>query len=135
MRFRDRRNAPQSLPQVNLIPMLDVLMTVLTFFIIVSMTLSVERGVNVQLPGKSQSAPAEPAPQPLIAAVSRQGLTIANQLVTQQQAIQQIQLYLSQNPKGNVVLQAAPDMPYEQVVTLLGELKAVGKDRVLLAIE
>jgi biopolymer transport protein ExbD len=115
--------------------MLDVLMTVLTFFIIVSMTLSVEQGVEMQLPGQTQATPVQTAPEPLIVTVSRQRLTIANQPVTKAQAMQQIQTYLNQNLKGSVVLQPTPEMPYEQVVTLLGELKTVGRDRVLLAVE
>ncbi len=109
-------------------------MTVLTFFIIISMTLNLEQGVDVKLPGNTQSA-AQPAPEPLVAKLERQGLTVAEQSVTKQQAIEQIKAYLSQNPKGEVVLQAAPDVPYEQVVALLGELKAAGGERVLLAIE
>jgi biopolymer transport protein ExbD len=42
MAFRKRRS-PASTEMINLIPMLDVLMTVLTFFIIVSMTLLLHR--------------------------------------------------------------------------------------------
>jgi biopolymer transport protein ExbD len=134
-RLRDRRNVPQRPPEVNLIPMLDVLMTVLTFFIIVSMTLGVELGVEVQLPSDRQSPPAEATPDPLVVKLTPQGVTLADRSVEKPQLMQQIKAYLAANPKGVVVLQAAPDVPYEQVVTLLGELKAVGDDRISLAIE
>ena len=132
---RDRRNAHRP-PEVNLIPMLDVLMTVLTFFIIISMTLGVEQGVNVQLPSNSKSQPSpQTAPAPLIAKLGRQGLIVGDRPMTKPQLTQQVKIYLAQNPKGIVVLQAAPDVPYEQVVGLLGELKELGGDRISLAIE
>ncbi|MBD3881142.1 biopolymer transporter ExbD [Phormidium tenue FACHB-886] len=134
-RFRDRRNAHQRPPEVNLIPMLDVLMTVLTFFIIVSMTLGIEQGIEVQLPSSQQNTPAEANPDPLIAKLALQGLTVADRPVAETQLMQQIRTYLAGNPKGVVVLQAAPDVPYEQVITLLGGMKAIGGDRISLAIE
>lgn len=110
-------------------------MTVLTFFIIISMTLNIEQGVEVQLPNNTQAPSVQATPKPLLAKLALQGLTIEDQPVTKQQAVEQIKAYLGQTPKGAVVLQASPDVPYEQVVALLGELRAVGGDRVLLAIE
>jgi biopolymer transport protein ExbD len=114
--------------------MLDVLMTVLTFFIIVSMTLGVEQGVDVQLPSNAKSQP-QTAPEPLIAKLAQQGITAGDRSMTKPQLIQQVKAYLAQNPKGIVVLEAAPEVAYEQVVALLGELKALGGDRISLAIE
>jgi biopolymer transport protein ExbD len=50
MRFKSQQKSSQ-MPDVNLVPMMDVIMTILTFFIIVSMTLTAEQGaVNVTLP-------------------------------------------------------------------------------------
>lgn len=49
MRFKNRQPGSQ-IPEVNLVPMMDVLMTVLTFFIIVSMGLTGQQIVNVRLP-------------------------------------------------------------------------------------
>ena len=133
MARRHRRTAHRP-PEVNLIPMLDVLMTVLTFFIIISMTLGVEKGVDVQLPSNAKSQP-QTTPDPLIAKLAQQGITVSDRAMTKPQLIQQVKLYLAQNPKGIVVLQAAPEVQYEQVVELLGELKDLGGDRISLAIE
>ncbi|MEM1311403.1 MAG: biopolymer transporter ExbD, partial [Cyanobacteria bacterium P01_H01_bin.153] len=38
--MRRRRSSDSKIPEVNLVPMMDVLMTVLTFFIIISMSLT-----------------------------------------------------------------------------------------------
>ncbi|NJK42085.1 MAG: hypothetical protein HC934_13530 [Acaryochloridaceae cyanobacterium SU_2_1] len=58
MGFR-RRHHSVSTPEINLVPMIDVLMSVLTFFIIISMTLSRQKAIEVQLP-QDQLEPVQP---------------------------------------------------------------------------
>jgi biopolymer transport protein ExbD len=135
MKFK-RGNHSNQLPEMNLVPMLDVLMTVLTFFIIVSMSLAIDKSVEVPLPNSQASpSPSQNELEPLVIALDKQGIKIKDQPVPQPQLLPQIKAYLAQNPKGIAVLQADPKVPYEQVIQLLGEMKSVGGDRVSLAIE
>lgn len=137
MRLRKGKNSNQ-LPEMNLVPMLDVLMTVLTFFIIVSMTLAVDRTMEVQLPTNAASptpSPLQKEPDPLVVDMTKQGLTIKDQLITPPQLAPQVKTYLAQNPKGVAVLRADPRVPYEQVIRVLGEMQNVGGDRVSLALD
>ena len=134
MRFKRHRRT-SAIPEVNLVPMLDVLMTVLTFFIIVSMTLTLEQGVEVQLP-RQETPPGQAEPTPLIVQIKPQNqLFLNNQPIAKPQLNAEIQGYLKANPKGGVVLQADRQLPYEQVVQLLGEMKGIGGSQVSLAIE
>lgn len=126
------------LPEMNLVPMLDVLMTVLTFFIIVSMTLAVDKTMEVQLPTNSASpapSPLQKEPDPLVVEMTKQGLTIKDQPIMPPQLAPQVKTYLAQNPKGIAVLRADPRVPYEQVIRVLGEMQSVGGDRVSLALD
>jgi biopolymer transport protein ExbD len=133
-----KRSAGRSkIPEVNLVPMLDVLMVVLTFFIIVSMTLTTQQGVEVELPSSdaSPSPNAEP-PKVAIIKLDPQGQVQFDDKPTDTTALTaQVKAFLQANPKGNVVLQPSEKLPYEQVVTLLGALKQAGGERVSLAIE
>jgi biopolymer transport protein ExbD len=134
MRFK-KNDAPP--PELNLVPMLDVLMTVLTFFIVVSMTLTLQLGVEVELPNSAENAPPPTdTPDPLIVQLDAQSeISINNQSVNKQEMDSQLQAYLDENPKGFVVLQAEPDMPYQEVVETLARMRKVGGKRVSLAIE
>lgn len=134
MRFKKQH---AKLQELNLVPMLDVLMTVLTFFIIVSMTLTLEQGVEVELPNSEESEPPPTAaPEPLIVQLDSQGqMLVNNQPASIEQLAPQMQTYLTANQEGFVVLQADPDLPYQQVVQILGDMKEIGGDRVSLAIE
>jgi biopolymer transport protein ExbD len=137
MRFN--RNRSSSMLEVNLVPMLDVLMTVLTFFIIVSMTLMAEQSVEMQLPNRPdapQNADQGGTPEPMIVQLKPQGgLVLNDQQATKEQLREQLRAYLAQNPKGFAVLQADANLTYEEVVQLLGEMKEIGGNRVSLAIE
>jgi len=131
----NRHRGSNSLPEVNLIPMMDVLMTVLTFFILISMTLALEQGVEVQLPSKQVSVPQQPPPPPMIVKLDLQGISVNDKPTDSAPLMLQVKAYLAKNPKGVVVLQAEPQMPYAKVVKLLTDLKATGGERVSLAIE
>jgi len=124
------------MPEVNLVPMMDVLMTILTFFIIIAMTLTTQQTVNVTLPSASAGAVELKEPDPLIIGLNLQGeILLDDKTVSQAELSQRMQSYLVQNPKGAVILKAADKIPYEQVVKLLGTIRDVGGDRVSLAIE
>lgn len=131
------RAANSQMPEINLVPMMDVLMTILTFFIIISMTLTVQqRSVNIDLPSTTAGANDVKTPDPLIVGLTRQGtLAIADKPVTDTQLSQQMQVYLQNNPKGAVVLKADKKLPYEQVIQVLGKMRDIGGDRVSLAID
>ena len=136
MRLKRGKDSNQ-LPEMNLVPMLDVLMTVLTFFIIISMTLAVDKTMEVQLPTNAAPAASPPheEPDPLVVDMTKQGLTVKDQPITPPQLAPQVKTYLAQNPKGIAVLRADPRVPYEQVIRVLSEMQSVGGDRVSLALD
>lgn len=136
MRFKNQRTGP-SMPAIDLIPMLNVMMAVLAFFVMISTTLTSEQGVDIQLPSsQSDSEIQQKQPDSLIVQLNPQGqIVVREQTVTPEQLTSQIKAYLQQNEQGIVQLVADPKVPYEQVVQLLGEMKALGGDRVSLAIE
>lgn len=124
------------MPEVNLVPMMDVIMTILTFFIIVSMTLTSFQAVDVPLPSADAGVSKEKPPDPLIVGLNRQGrILVESQTTSDSQLAQRIVAYLEKNPKGVVVLKADRQIAYEKVVQVLGIMRDVGGDRVSLAIE
>lgn len=113
-------------------------MTVLTFFIIVSMTLTGQQIANVTLP-KTDGAGVESANQdkPSLSI----GLTAENQIVLEDKPIDVNQLaaamqtFYSKNPDGVVLLKADRTLDYSKVVQLLKTMRDIGGDQVSLAIE
>jgi biopolymer transport protein ExbD len=135
MRSKARQRGT-SMPEVNLVPMMDVIMTILTFFIIVSMTLTNFQSVDVALPTAQSGVNRERPVEPMIVGLNQQQqILLQGSPATREQLAQAIQTYLAQNPKGSVVLKADQRLPYQQVIQILATLKEVGGDRVSLAIE
>jgi biopolymer transport protein ExbD len=137
-----RRNHPTPMAEVNLIPMMDVLMAVLTFFIVISMTLSTGQNViGVNLPrtdkgAAKSSAQDAKAPEPLMVGMNKQGqIMIQNKTVEPSQLDAQLQAYFQKSPEGVVVFQADKTLTYEKLSKVLGQIRAIGGDRVALAVD
>ncbi|PSN18454.1 biopolymer transporter ExbD [filamentous cyanobacterium CCP5] len=136
-----RKRQPSSqIPEVNLVPMMDVLMTVLTFFIIISMTLTGQQLLNVRLPQDVEAGEGEPDPtvqvEALVVGLDQDGnLVMDNQTVALNQVAQRMREYFAETPDGKVVLKADRELPYRTVSELLTDLRSIGGNRVSLAVE
>jgi len=138
MHFRGQSNHSR-IPEVNLIPLMDVMMSVLTFFIITSMSYTGQRLGDINLPGLPGTGTANSesnSRKTLVIGLNRQGeVLLDDQVITVDQVSERIQSYLDQNQNATVVLKADRDLPYEDVQNLLKEITKIGGDRVSLAIE
>lgn len=135
--FSKSKTGSSGIPEVNLVPMMDVIMTILTFFIIVAMTLTdQQRTLNVTLPNANGNPSSTKAPESLIVGLNPQGQTaIGEKVVSDIELAQQIQSYLTRNPQGSVLLKADRTVSYQQLATVLGTMQKIGGERVSLAIE
>lgn len=135
MRFKSKTAPPP--PQVDLIPMLTVMMGILAFFVVVTLTLGSETLIDVQLPAEQPDNAPSPLPaDPFIVELLAEGQVQLNGQPTDLETLKgQMTAYLSRNPENIVFLLPSQDLPYEQVMQFLGEMRAVGGNRVSLAIE
>jgi biopolymer transport protein ExbD len=126
------------MPQVDLIPMLNVMMGVLAFFVVVTMTLGSESLIEVQLPAEEQ--PDTPPPSipadPFIIEMAASGDLLLNEQPTDAGTIKaRMEAHLAKDPENLVFLLPSKELSYEQVMQFMGEMRAIGGDRVSLAIE
>jgi biopolymer transport protein ExbD len=140
--MRSKRSMRDSqVPEVNLVPMMDVLMTVLTFFIIISMTLTGQQIANVRLPQDVSGADEEVGEdvsqvEALVVGLDNDGnLVLDGETVTFNQLAQRTRRYFTDNPEGKLILKADRDLTYAEVSTLLTDLREIGGNRVSLAVE
>lgn len=136
MSLRSRQQTKNAqMPDVNLVPMMDVIMTILTFFIIVSMTLSNQKALNIPLPRADQGGSEMKLPDPMVVGLNLQGqVLLEGKSTSDTELAQRMQTYLTKHPQGAVILKADRKVSYEQVAKLLGKLQQIGGERVSLAI-
>ena len=133
-----RRRHSHQMPEVNLVPMMDVLMTVLTFFIVISMTFNAQRLAGISLPKTkgegTQSQETKEAVQ-LVVGLDPQGkIRMGDRQLTQEDLADRIVKFLTQHPDGQVILKADRGLNFKNVQDLLKTMRDIGGDRVSLSI-
>lgn len=136
MRFRTHQSRSQ-IPEVNLVPLMDVLMSVLTFFIIISMTLTGQQVLRATLPTASVSTTdknkrLQPTHPLVVGLTLQEEIILDNQPVNSGKLADRISTYLDQNPQGKIILSADRKLPYAKISALLKQMGKMGGDRVSL---
>lgn len=123
------------IPEVNLVPMMDVLMTVLTFFVLISISLTGGLIANVSLPSTQSGVQDAKTVSPFVIGLDRNHqILIEDQAVTPEELTQKVQQYLAKEADGEVIIKADRGLPYQEIASLLKQVQSVGGDRVSLAV-
>jgi len=137
--MRPRRPTKSRIPEVNLVPMMDVLMTVLIFFVIISMGLTGVKINGVTLPksveGAEQTVTEKESEPFTLGLTSDKALVIDGEPTSLSAITPAVKAYFKENPDGTLLLKADRALPYDDIAVLLNELRAIGGRRVSLAVE
>ena len=118
--------------RIELLPLIDVIFCILTFFLLAAVNFTRQQAINLNLPQASTATPQ--MRDMLIVTIDDIGqLYVEKQLVTRSLLSAYIEDYNENNPDGLMVLYAAKNTTYREVVEVLDILREVGGDRVALA--
>ncbi|HBL62411.1 MAG TPA: biopolymer transporter ExbD [Cyanobacteria bacterium UBA8803] len=119
--------------RVEVVPLIDVIFCILTFFILAAVGFSRQQAISVDLPKASTGTPQ--GREILMVSLNDLGQVFVEQdpVATKEQLTQKLQIHRQQNPLGLIALYASPNASYNDVVQVLDLLREVGGDRVALA--
>ncbi|NJN72843.1 MAG: biopolymer transporter ExbD [Limnothrix sp. RL_2_0] len=118
--------------RIEIIPLIDVIFCVLTFFILAAVNLSRQQAINLDLP-TANSGTVQMPNMAIVSLTDFGQIYVEKQLIqTQQQFTQIVQDYLDRNPSGLVILNASEKRSYQEVMQVLDWLKSIGGTRVAL---
>lgn len=118
--------------RIEIVPLIDVIFCILTFFILGAVGLSRQQAIGVDLPKAQTGTPQ--MREMLVVSLDEFGQTyVEKQLVTPNQLFQAAQNYRQFNPNGLMVLHASRNTSYNEVIKVLDLLRQVGGERVALA--
>ncbi|MEH2205407.1 MAG: biopolymer transporter ExbD [Nostoc sp.] len=123
--------------QIQIIPLIDVVFCILTFFLLAALQFTRQQAINVDLPKASPSTVSGITSQSgsVIVTIDAVGNTyIEKQPVKQEDLRQSLKQYLQTNPNAVIVLNASRTATYNDVIETLDLLRQVGGDRVSLGI-
>lgn len=125
-------DTPAEETRIELVPLIDVIFCILTFFLLAALQLTRQQAINVDLP-KAKTGQTQMR-EMLIVSLDDVGQTYIDQLpVNESQLDRVLKDYHTKNPGGLMVLYAPQNSRYAKVVEVLDKLREVGGDRVALA--
>lgn len=122
---------PDFPPQINIVPMIDVIFAVLVFFILSSLFLTRSEGLPVNLP-TAESGVSQAQRSTTLTIDAAGNLYLAQQPIGLEQLVETLQGLLPQEGDFLVVVRADAQVPHGRVVAAMDELRSL--KRVQLAI-
>ncbi|HEY6010132.1 MAG TPA: biopolymer transporter ExbD [Nitrospirota bacterium] len=118
--------------EINLVPLIDVLLVVLFFYMIISPMMS--RGLDVNLP-KSEANTVKPEERIVLTVTRNQELFVEEERVNISRLRNVLDSIRKTKPQVNVYLRADKDAPYGAVVQVMDVVKRAGIDRLGMVTE
>jgi biopolymer transport protein TolR len=126
------RRSSHIIRELNLVPLIDVLLVVLFFYMIISPMMS--RGLDVNLP-KSAASTTKPDERVVLTVTRSQELFLEKERVDMSRLKGILESIRKQKPQVNVYLRADRDAPYGAVVQVMDIVKRSGIDRLGMVTE
>jgi len=118
--------------ELNLVPLIDVLLTILFFYMIVSPMMS--RGLDVNLP-KSEANTIKPEDRIVLTVTRSQELFVEKERVEISRLKDVLDAIRKSKPQINIYLRADKDAPYGAVVQVMDIVKRAGIDKLGMVTE
>ncbi|MDA8099633.1 MAG: biopolymer transporter ExbD [Nitrospiraceae bacterium] len=131
MRMPQRRQS-HIMRELNLVPLIDVLLVVLFFYMIISPMMS--RGLDVNLP-KSGANTIKPEERIVITVTRAQEVFVEKERVAVARLGGVLESLRKNKPQINVYLRADKDAPYGAVVAVMDTVKRAGIDKLGMVTE
>lgn len=130
--------------QIQIIPLIDVVFCILTFFLLAALQFTRQEEISINLPKSSTGTPSTTSAKPnnigSNAQVERQILTLTidaigqtyvdNDLVKRAQIREAFQKYLQQTPNAILALKISQTATYNDVISIIDLWRQVGGDRI-----
>lgn len=123
---------PEDQMQINIVPMIDVIFAILTFFIMSTLFLTRSEGLPVNLP-QAGSVQSQPQGQIVVTITQEGQLSVNRQSVRLPDLTNQVETLLQANPESIVVINADEQVPHGQVVTVMDRLRSLPGVRLAIA--
>ena len=116
---------PDSIPQINIVPMIDVVFAILTFLIVSSLSLSKSEGLPVNLP-KASTSQVQDSPAKITVTIDEQGkLMVDKKSVNLDQIESTVRQAMGSNQNSLIVLNADKSVNHGNVVEVMDRLRRI----------
>jgi len=130
MRLPDEPDLPA---QINIVPMIDVIFAILTFFIMSTLFLTRSEGLPVNLP-KAATAKQQQVPTKITVTVDEKGqISLNRKPIAIDNLTQQVRTLVGSNSEVLVIINADEKVGYGDVVTVMDRVRQVEGAKLAIA--
>ncbi|MEG3918353.1 MULTISPECIES: biopolymer transporter ExbD [unclassified Microcoleus] len=116
---------PESIAQINIVPLIDVTFAILTFFIVSSLSLSKSEGLPVNLP-KAATSQVQDSPSKITVTIDPNGkLRVDKKSVNLDQIESTVRQTMGSNQNSLIVLNADKSVNHGNVVEVMDRLRRI----------
>jgi biopolymer transport protein TolR len=124
----ERTKGPEPMSQINMTPLVDVMLVLVVIFIITAPLLA--SSIHVDLP-KADTSSANESPAAVMLVLDAQGQAyLKDQPVSREALLAQLSQTALANPATEVQLRADKRLPYGDVVEVMGQINKAGLTRI-----
>jgi biopolymer transport protein TolR len=117
--------------EINVTPMIDILLVLLLIFMIITPQLSHGLGARVPTPA-NETASKEPPRDIVVSVDENRAITINSQTVSWQDLSDRLKQIFARRPDGVLFVTGAPLVEYKDIARVIDTAKGIGIDRVAL---
>ncbi|MDX2229557.1 MAG: biopolymer transporter ExbD [Leptolyngbyaceae cyanobacterium bins.349] len=129
---RRKVDEPELLPQINIVPMIDVIFAILTFFIMSTLFLGRFEGLAVNLPN-AKSAKPQKVVRATVTLDAKDNLYLNKTLLQVEDLPQSIRQLKSEHQDLVIVLNADGSVRHDRVVTVMDQIRQVEGAKLAIA--
>lgn len=112
------------LPQINIVPMIDVVFAILTFFIMSSLFLTRSEGLPVNLP-KAATAQSQEKIKMTVTVDNKGNVFLDRKPIAVKDLAKQVKSAMANQPEAFVVINADEKVEHGQVIAVMDQLRTV----------
>ena len=130
-----RGRGRRAMNEINMVPFIDVMLVLLIIFMVTA-TVITPGAINVPSAGQSSKAP-DKRVDVMIDSEGKLSLggEVKEKDITEKEAIAAIKAALADNPELPVMIAADSELRYQQVITMMRQLREAGVQRVGLSVQ
>jgi biopolymer transport protein ExbD len=129
----DRKSANQPMAEINMVPLIDVVLVLLVIFIVTAPLLT--NAVKLDLPKATSNADIQKPEKVEFAIDANGGLFWKGERITREEAVQRFAEAGTKRPQPEVYLRADQNVPYRYVAETLADASKAGLSKVAFVSE
>jgi biopolymer transport protein ExbD len=130
MRLQDEPDIPA---QINIVPMIDVIFAILTFFIMSTLFLTRQEGLPVNLPQAATSQQSQVPTKITVTVESNGDISLNKQPTTVDALAEQLRTLVGSTPDAIVVINADRKVEHGDIVSIMDQVRQVKGARLAIA--